>query len=131
MDRTNTVIAFVCQAEKRKKLISALQSKYSNLRVIPVICIGKLNPAIIFRLLLKDAKAVILLGCDPSDCHFREGSFFSERRFFLLKEVLKGFGFNDKLLNIIWSNPGKDTSTLKNIASFMQYLNESHMEKGA
>jgi hypothetical protein len=45
--------------------------------------------------------------------------------------VLKGFGFNDKLLNIIWSNPGKDTSTLKNIASFMQYLNESHMEKGA
>jgi len=96
-----------------------------------VICIGKLNPAIIFRLLLKDAKAVILLGCDPSDCHFREGSFFSERRFFLLKEVLKGFGFNDKLLNIIWSNPGKDTSTLKNIASFMQYLNESHMEKGA
>jgi F420-non-reducing hydrogenase iron-sulfur subunit len=131
MDRTNTVIAFVCQAEKRKKLISALKSKYPSLRIIPVICIGKLNPVILFRLLLKEARGVILLGCEPSDCHFREGSFFSERRFFLAKEVLKGFGLNEKLLNIIWSNPGKDTLALKKIETFMHYLKESQVEKGA
>ncbi|HOI24681.1 MAG TPA: hydrogenase iron-sulfur subunit [Caldisericia bacterium] len=131
MDRTNTVIAFVCQADKRKKLISSLKSKYPALRVIPVICIGKLNPVIIFRLLMKEARAVILVGCEPSDCHFREGVFFSERRFFLAKEVLKGFGLNDRLLNIIWSNPGKDALVLKQFETFMQYLKETQIEKGA
>jgi coenzyme F420-reducing hydrogenase delta subunit len=131
MDRANTVIAFVCQADKRKKLISSLQSKYPSLRIIPIICIGKLNPAIIFRLLLKEASGVILLGCEPSDCHYREGAFFSERRFFLAKEVLKGFGVNEKLLNIIWSNPGKDTLVLKKFEAFMQYLKETQVEKGA
>jgi F420-non-reducing hydrogenase iron-sulfur subunit len=130
MDRTNTVIALVCQSEKRKKLISAIQKKYSQIRIIPVICIGRLNPAMLFRLLLKDAKGVILIGCEPSDCHYREGVFFADRRLYLVKEVLKGFGMSQDLLGIIWGNPGKDKPILKKIDHYMEQLLRYPVNKG-
>ncbi len=125
MDRTSVVIAFVCQPEKRKRLISDLKKKYSALRIIPVICMGKINPAMLFRLIVNESRGVILIGCDPSDCHYREGTFFSDRRFFLAKETLKGFGFDEKLLHVIWSNPGKNKAVMSSIDSYMQFLNHS------
>ena len=130
MDRTNTVIAFVCQSEKRKKLIASIQKKHPSIRFIPIICIGKMNPAVVFRLLLKETRGVILIGCEPSDCHYREGAFFAERRFYLLKETLKGFGLDENLLHIIWSNPKKHLRVIKSVDSFMDYLQKSVLEKG-
>jgi len=48
--------------------------------ILPVTCVGMVNPGLIARALNKGAAEVELLGCPPDDCSSREGNVWLEAR---------------------------------------------------
>jgi F420-non-reducing hydrogenase iron-sulfur subunit len=74
-----------------------------NIRIIRVMCSGRIDPAFVFEAFKDGADGVLVAGCHlPSDCHYISGNFKAFRRINLLKRVLKEFGMEPERLRLEW-----------------------------
>ena len=60
-----------------------------NLKVIRVMCSGRVNPIFVINALQQGADGVLIGGCHPGDCHYRSGNYKANRRMKLLKKLLE------------------------------------------
>jgi F420-non-reducing hydrogenase iron-sulfur subunit len=74
-----------------------------NIRIIRVMCSGRIDPIFILKAFKDGADGVLVAGCHlPSDCHYISGNFNAMRRVILLKKVLKEFGIEPERLRLEW-----------------------------
>ena len=73
-----------------------------NLRVIRVMCSGRVDPTFVLRAFQLGADGVLVAGCHPGDCHYQEGNFKAQRRVLLLRRVLREFGVDERRLRLEW-----------------------------
>jgi F420-non-reducing hydrogenase iron-sulfur subunit len=74
-----------------------------NIRIIRVMCSGRIDPAFVLEAFKDGADGVLVAGCHlPSDCHYISGNFKAMRRINLLKNVLKEFGIEPERLRLEW-----------------------------
>jgi F420-non-reducing hydrogenase iron-sulfur subunit len=74
-----------------------------NIRIIRVMCSGRIDPAFVLEAFKDGADGVLVAGCHlPSDCHYISGNFKAMRRINLLKRVLKDFGIEPERLRLEW-----------------------------
>ena len=79
------------------------RKKYSpNVRVVRVMCSGRVEPAFILKAFEKGADGVLILGCHPGDCHYAEGNYKTLRRMPMLKKLLSQMGIDDERLRMEW-----------------------------
>jgi F420-non-reducing hydrogenase iron-sulfur subunit len=77
--------------------------KYApNMRVVRVMCSGRIDPQFVFEAFAKGADGVFIGGCHPGDCHYQEGNYKALRRFHLLKRVLIGMGIEEDRFRLEW-----------------------------
>jgi F420-non-reducing hydrogenase iron-sulfur subunit len=74
----------------------------SSLSVIRVMCSGRVDPVLVTTALLHGADGVLVAGCHPGDCHYREGNYYARRRFALLKKTLGTLGLESDRLMLAW-----------------------------
>ncbi|MFY9113911.1 MAG: hydrogenase iron-sulfur subunit [Dethiobacteria bacterium] len=88
---------------------SRLQYPY-NIKVIRVMCSGRVNPLFILNALQQGADGVLVSGCHPGDCHYMEGNMYARRRMGLLKELMEFVGIDSRRFQMSWvsaSEPAK------------------------
>lgn len=74
-----------------------------NIRIIRVMCSGRIDPIFILEALKDGADGVLVAGCHlPSDCHYVSGNFKALRRITLLKRVLQDFGIEPERVRLKW-----------------------------
>jgi F420-non-reducing hydrogenase iron-sulfur subunit len=74
-----------------------------NIRIIRVMCSGRVDPSFILEAFRRGADGVLVAGCHlPSDCHYLAGNFKAQRRILLLKELLKQLGIEPERLRLEW-----------------------------
>jgi F420-non-reducing hydrogenase iron-sulfur subunit len=73
-----------------------------NLRIIRLMCTGRVDPSFILRAFQLGADGILVAGCHPGDCHYQEGNFKALRRVLLLKRVLRQFGIDERRLRLEW-----------------------------
>jgi len=79
------------------------RKKYSpNVRVVRVMCSGRVEPAFILKAFEKGADGVLILGCHPGDCHYAEGNYKALRRMPMLKKLLSQMGIENERLRMEW-----------------------------
>ena len=84
-------------------LAGTSRKKYSpNVRIVRVMCSGRVEPTFILKAFEKGADGVLVLGCHPGDCHYSEGNYKATRRMPLLKKLLSQMGVEDERLRMEW-----------------------------
>jgi F420-non-reducing hydrogenase iron-sulfur subunit len=74
-----------------------------NIRIIRVMCSGRIDPVFIFEAFKDGADGVLVGGCHlPSDCHYISGNFKASRRISLIKKVLGEFGIEPERVRLEW-----------------------------
>ena len=73
-----------------------------NIRVIRVMCSGRVDPQFILDSFAKGADGVLIGGCHPGDCHYQEGNYKCLRRFQMIKRMVKELGIEDDRLRLEW-----------------------------
>jgi len=74
----------------------------ANLRVIRVMCSGRIDPQFIIQAFKEGADGVMILGCHPGDCHYKEGNFKALKRYVFLKKMLTQIGIEENRLRLDW-----------------------------
>ena len=72
------------------------------LRIVRVMCTGRIDPGFVFKALASGADGVLMAGCHPGDCHYSEGNYKCLRRALLLRHILKGFGLDERRMRLEW-----------------------------
>ncbi|UCG80641.1 MAG: hydrogenase iron-sulfur subunit [Desulfobacterales bacterium] len=74
----------------------------ANLRVIRVLCSGRTDPQFVIEAFKEGADGVLILGCHPGECHYKEGNFQTLKRYTILKKMLVQFGIEGDRLRLDW-----------------------------
>ena len=104
-----------------------------NIRIIRVMCSGRIDPAFVLEAFKDGADGVLIAGCHlPSDCHYMSGNFKALRRINLLKRVLKDFGIEPERLRLEWvsaSEGDKFATVVKNMVEDVKRLGPNPLKE--
>jgi F420-non-reducing hydrogenase iron-sulfur subunit len=117
MDFKPTIIAFLCNwcSYTGADLAGTSRIKYSpNIRIIRVMCSGRIEPTFILKAFGEGADGVLICGCHPGDCHYQEGNYKCLRRFILLQKYIQQMGIHKDRLRLEWisASEGKQFAEL-------------------
>ena len=73
-----------------------------NLKVIRVMCSGRVNPIFVINALQQGADGVLIGGCHPGDCHYERGNYLARRRMAVLKKLLEHIGIDPNRVRMTW-----------------------------
>ena len=74
----------------------------SNLRIVRVMCSGRVHPEFVMWAFKNGADGVLIGGCHPGDCHYIEGNYKNLRRYLLLKKLLGQMGIDERRVRLEW-----------------------------
>ena len=57
-------------------------------------CSGRVDPLFVANAFQEGADGVMVLGCHPGDCHYRDGNYYARRRFNLMHGFLDFLGID-------------------------------------
>ena len=72
-----------------------------SIRVVRVMCSGRIDPLFVLKALLKGADGVMMC-CHPGDCHYQKGNYSARRRFILLQNILESLTLEPERLILKW-----------------------------
>jgi len=93
-----------------------------NLRIIRLMCTGRVDPSFILRAFQLGADGILVAGCHPGDCHYQEGNFKALRRVLLLKRILREFGIDERRLRLEWISAAEGEKFAKVSTDFTEEL---------
>lgn len=127
------IVAFCCNwcSYAGADLAGTARIQYSpNIRVIRVMCSGRVDPLFVVKALSIGADGVLILGCHPGDCHYIEGNYKTLRRIPLLKKMLKQLGIEEERVRLEWisaSEGAKFAEVANNFTQTMKNLGPSSL----
>ncbi|MDZ7860293.1 MAG: hydrogenase iron-sulfur subunit [Candidatus Krumholzibacteriota bacterium] len=104
------IIAFVCNWCSYAGADQAGEQKLdypANVKLIRVMCTGRVDPQFVMNAFRGGADGVMVLGCHPGDCHYRNGNIKALRRFEIFKNMLGQFGINRERFLLDWVAAGE------------------------
>jgi len=104
-DWTPRIVAFFCNwcTYTAADLAGVSRMKYaSNIRVIRLMCSGRVDPQFVVDAFMKGADGVLIGGCHPNDCHYVEGNYKCLRRYQMLKRMIADMGIEPQRLRLEW-----------------------------
>jgi F420-non-reducing hydrogenase iron-sulfur subunit len=99
------IVAFFCNwcTYIAADLACTSRMRYApNVRVIRVMCSGRVDPQFVIDAFARGADGVLVGGCHPGDCHYIEGNYKTLRRFHLLKRMLHDLGIEEERVRLEW-----------------------------
>jgi F420-non-reducing hydrogenase iron-sulfur subunit len=113
------VVGFLCNwcAYTGADLAGVSRAKIPpSLRVIRVMCSGRIDPLFVIKAYLKGADGVMAMGCHPGDCHYQKGNYSARRRFAMLDQLFKTLGLDSKRIGLWWvsASEGKRYAQITN-----------------
>ena len=131
------IIGFLCNwcAYAGADLAGVSRFQYPpNVRIVRVMCTGRVDPAFIIEAFKEGADGVLVAGCHkPADCHYIAGNFKAERRILLLRRVLNQFGIEPERLRLEWISAAegdKFASVVKEMVEDLKKLGPNPLKTG-
>ena len=95
----------------------------TNMRVIRVMCSGRVDPSFIFRAFAKGADGVFIGGCWLGECHYvTEGNYSALEMTKLCKKLMEQIGLNPERLRIEWVSASEGIRFAELVTDFTKQL---------
>jgi F420-non-reducing hydrogenase iron-sulfur subunit len=117
------VIGFTCNwcSYRAADLAGTARVKYPpNIRLIRMMCSGRLDPAFVFKALASGADGVLITGCHPGECHYLEQNYKALRRYMLLRRVLSQMGIDPRRVKLVWASAAEGVKLAQEITNMVE-----------
>jgi len=95
-----------------------------NIRIIRVMCSGRIDPDIILDSFLYGADGVFIGGCHLGDCHYVEGNYYAEKKIEMARRLLKEAGVEPERLRLEWVSANEGERFAATISEFTGKIKE-------
>ncbi|MCU0487552.1 MAG: hydrogenase iron-sulfur subunit [Anaerolineales bacterium] len=117
------IIGFTCNwcSYRAADLAGTARIKYPpNVRLIRLMCSGRLDPTFVMKAYSNGADGVLITGCHPGECHYIEQNYKALRRYLLLRRVLQGMGVEPGRTKLVWASAAEGVRLAEEIAKFVE-----------
>ena len=118
-----TIIGFTCNwcSYRAADAAGTARTKYPpNVRLIRLMCSGRLDPTFVLKALSGGADGVLITGCHPGDCHYLEQNYKALRRYHLLKRTLTQMGIEPERVRLVWASASEGLKLAKEITKMVE-----------
>ena len=95
-----------------------------NIRIIRVMCSGRVDPELILDTFLYGADGVFIGGCHLGECHYLEGNYYAEKKVEMAKRLLKAAGVEPERLRLEWISASEGERFAEVIREFTEEIKE-------
>jgi F420-non-reducing hydrogenase iron-sulfur subunit len=119
------IIGFTCNwcSYRAADMAGTARMKYApNIRLIRLMCSGRLDPTFVLKAFAGGADGVMITGCHPGDCHYVEQNYKALRRFILLRKTLAQLGIEPGRLKLVWASAAEGAIFTEHVNSFVEQV---------
>jgi F420-non-reducing hydrogenase iron-sulfur subunit len=116
------IVGFLCNwcSYRAADLAGTARIKHApNVRIIRVMCSGRVDPTFILKALSLGADGVMLAGCHPGECHYIEQNYKAMRRFHMIKHTLRQMGLEEDRVRLVWASAAEGQQLAEAIDKFV------------
>jgi F420-non-reducing hydrogenase iron-sulfur subunit len=117
------IVGFTCNwcSYRAADTAGTARVKYApNVRLIRLMCSGRLDPTFVLKALSVGADGVLVTGCHPGDCHYIDQNYKALRRFLLLRRTLGGLGIEPGRIKLVWASAAEGVKLAHEITQFVE-----------
>ncbi len=121
------IIGFTCNwcSYRAADLAGTARVKYPpNVRLIRLMCSGRLDPTFVFKALAGGADGVLITGCHPGECHYIEQNYKALRRYLLMRRTLAGMGIEPGRVKLVWASAAEGVRLAEEITKMVAEIKE-------
>ena len=93
-----------------------------NIRIIKVMCSGRVNPQFVLKAFQEGADGVLMSGCHPGDCHYIEGNYHARRKLTLLSDLMDYVGVDAKRFQVSWVSASEGQKFAEVVRKFTEQV---------
>ncbi len=119
------IIGFTCNwcSYRAADLAGTARLKYPpNVRLIRLMCSGRLDPLFVLKALAGGADGVLITGCHPGECHYLEQNFIAYRRYKLLQRMVAQFGIEPGRIKLVWASAAEGVRLADEITKMVEEI---------
>ena len=90
--------------------------------LLPVRCLGQIDPVVMGRAFLEGANGLLLIGCNPEECHHSYGIDHTWSRVWVLKKLLSLCSLKRERIALAHSDITQPDQFVTTVESFMQTM---------
>ncbi len=117
------ILGFTCNwcSYRAADLAGTSRIKYPpNIRLIRLMCSGRLDPTFVLKALSSGADGVLITGCWPGDCHYLVQNHYAQRRYLLLRRTLEELGVEPGRVKLVWASAAEGLRLAGEISKFIE-----------
>lgn len=121
------IIGFTCNwcSYRAADLAGMSRIKYPpNVRLIRLMCSGRLDPTFVMKALKGGADGVLITGCHPGECHYLEQNFKTLKRFILLQKMLEQLGVEPERVKLVWASAAEGVHLAEEITKMVASIRQ-------
>lgn len=121
------IIGFTCNwcSYRAADLAGTARVKYPpNIRLIRLMCSGRLDPTFVLKALSSGADGVLITGCHPGECHYIEQNYKALRRYLLLRRTLSHMGIEPGRVKLVWASAAEGVRLAEEITKMVAEVRE-------
>ncbi|MFH1681670.1 MAG: hydrogenase iron-sulfur subunit [Candidatus Eisenbacteria bacterium] len=117
------IVGFLCNwcSYRAADLAGSARVKYPpNVRIIRVMCSGRVDPTFVLKAFALGADGVLLAGCHPGECHYLEQNYKAMRRFSMLKHTVRAMGLEEERFQLLWASAAEGNRFAEHVAKMTE-----------
>lgn len=121
------IIGFTCNwcSYRAADMAGTARLKYpANIRLVRLMCSGRLDPTFVLKALADGADGVLITGCHPGECHYIEQNYKALRRHLLLQRTLAQFGIEKERVKLVWASAAEGIRFAREVTALVDEIRE-------
>mgnify|MGYP001170218840 FL=1 len=126
MDNQPKIAFFQCQwclyAPEDQEWVD--QRLPENIHLIKVPCTGRIDPLFVLNAVQGGAEGIVIIGCLPEKCHYKEGNLAARRQLQEFSSFLDYIGYDEARVRFVWLDLQDRGRIQRELADFENHLKQ-------